>query len=275
MKETLWMNASEAVDFGLADKVKEDDEETEEAEKEKNKWDLLLVCNSADREHAEEPTRVAARVVMLNNQKEKNMTASTAEPDPTTEPEPTTDTDPVTEPEPTIEPEPAVQPAAIVPPLPVAPVAQAQGVMINGQLETDLTKIAAYVATLETAQNDAAEVTRKNFVEKLSDDNKIPATMVDSLTAHALSLNDEQFASFRTSYESLPESTLFQNHATTQDDKHVTPVGNTKMTAAEKKDRISILAGIVDQHRRTMTPEDVEKTNSYKELQELQSEDKE
>lgn len=285
MREELWMNGTEAVDFGLADKVlNSEDGDTEEAAKEKNKWDLSLVCNVVNREQAEDPTRVAARVVMLSNQKEKNMgdepnkeglptetgtpTGDPAEPGVEAVPDDT----PVVEPD--VEPVTADQPAA-TPPEP--PAAQMTGVLINGRLETDMSKVAAYVQVLETAQNDAAQVARKNFVEQLSDDKKIPATQIDSLTAHALSLTDEQYATFRASYESLPASSLFDNHATTEDKNRSTPSGDRNaMTADERKDRMSILRGVVAQLTRTLSSQaDVEKTNAYIELQQLEAETKE
>lgn len=191
---------------------------------------------------------------------------------PTPEPDPT----PTPEPEPTPEPTPTPEPAQAPVPEPTAS-ATGPGVMINGKLVTDWPTIQNYFTAIETAQRDAAEVTRKNFVTQLSDDKKIPATMVDSLTVHALSLSDEQWASFRASYESLPVSTLFEDHATTQDGRNLNPSSaeNGSMTAEQKKDRINVLRGVVDQLQRTMSPEDVAKSKSFIELSELESETKE
>jgi ATP-dependent Clp endopeptidase proteolytic subunit ClpP len=288
MKETLWMNGSEAVEFGLADEVMSSDNgDTEEAAKEKKQWDMSLVTNVISRDQAEDPSRVAARVVMLSNQKEKNMgdePSKTDQPEtpdtggtPTGDPQvPGTEVQPDQPSPATADPEPVTADQPETPaPQPTASAAQA-GVIINGKLETDWKVIQAHLDVVNQAQKDATEVTRKNFVTKLSDDRKIPATMVDSLTAHALSLNDEQWASFRASYESLPASALFEDHATTQDGRNNSSAGERgQMTPEAKQDRIKILRGVVDQLERSMSPEDVQKSKSYIELQQLESETKE
>jgi ATP-dependent protease ClpP protease subunit len=297
MKETLWMNGQEAIDFGLADRLQDSEsEDAEEAAKEKNKWDLTLITNSAvTREQAEDPTRVAARVVMLANNKEKPVAGQPNPPaplpinqDPTPVPEPTpadpapepTPTDPA--PEPTSKLEPTQTPAPEGSTDPQASAAS-QGVMINGKLVTDWSTVQAHLNSVETAQNEQRAVTRKNFVEKLASDKKIPAPMIDSLVtlvngdgAKVPPMSAEQYAAFVASYESAPASSLFDSHATTQDaDRDAKPGSQAQMTADAKKDRITVLRGIVGQHERTMSKEDVKKTPSYNELQTLLNEIKE
>jgi ATP-dependent protease ClpP protease subunit len=315
MKETLWMNGQEAVDFGLADKLLDSDtEDTEEADKAKNKWDLTLITNSAvTREQAEDPTRVAARVVMLSNQKEKPMadkaTPKGPAPLPTpgnssTDPAPDTGGTPTGDPqEPGVEvvpdqPAPTPDPDVPTPATPPTPApsgpppsteggtdpqasAAQQGVMINGKLVTDFATIQAHYTALETAQNEQRAVTRKNFVEGLAHANKIPAPMIDSLTAlvngdgaQVPPMSDAQYAAFVASYESAPASPLFGSHATTQQvDPEAQPGSKAQMSADAKRDRIAVLRGIVGQHERIMSREDVQKTPSYNELQKLLAED--
>lgn len=281
MRAELWMNGQEALDFGLADQVT--DSVDEEAEKAKNKWDLSFY-NSAGREAAESPTRIAARALLLNKEEEKGMGNSpeneggnqpAAE---TTEPVVEEVTPPVAVevPEPVADeaPEPSTDPLVTAP----AASAGVQGVMINGKLETDFTVINRHFATLNAAQAERTETFRKEFVEGLASFNKVPAPMVDHLiklvngdTETKLpAMSDEQFAAFQASYESAPASTLFQNHATTQAGQPASQNQNGQpVSADERTDRINVLEGILAMHRRTMPEDSVKKTQSYAELQTL------
>lgn len=170
--------------------------------------------------------------------------------------------------EPATEPEVApVEPAPAAPAAPVAPENKVTGVLVNGVLTTDMTAIQNHVTTLETAIKEGSDANRTSFVEGLSSSNKIPATQVDSLTALALSLSDEQFATWSASYESVPSNSLFAEHGpgTVGSPSGATPVNAEKA----KTDRISTLEGVVAMHRRTMSDERVKETKSYKELQQL------
>lgn len=286
MRAELWMNGTEALEFGLADEVTDSDDE--EAEKAKNKWDLSFY-NSAGREQAESPTRIAAKAMLLNQEKEKSMGKNSptntggqapaedpegeGTPDPTgtptgepneegaevvpDEPGQTQPTEPVTADQPET---PAPQPTAS---------ATQQGVMINGKLETDWRIVNQHIASLNAAQAEQRKTFRNEFVQQLAADNKIAATQIDSLQALAQDLTDEQFAGFQASYESVAPSTLFSNHPTQADSRQGESQGTQNTSAAEKADRISVLEGTVGMLRRTMPEDKVVKTNAYAELQML------
>lgn len=294
MRAELWMNGTEAVEFGLADETTDVDDE--DAEKAKNKWDLSFY-NAAGREKAESPTRVAAKAMLANKEKEKSMgnspknqggdqpaetptetgtpTGDPAEPGTTVVPDPPesapTETETADQPE--------AQPSgdAVVTP-PEAKSGQ-QGVMINGKLETDWQKINQHFAALNAAQEEQRSTFRKDFVEKLAASNKIGATQIDSLVAlvngdaenKVPAMSDEQFAAFQASYESQAPSTLFGNHATkTEAEKSGFRFeAQSEMSAEDRADRISVLEGTVAMHRRTMPEEKVKNTASYIELQTL------
>lgn len=286
MREETWYTGKEAVEGGLADVVLDQDDE--EAEKAKNKWDLSFY-NHAGRGRAESPLRIAARLKVQNRPKENDMpkgpqnngpeapesqpgAPTTDEPggQPTGDPEePGTEVPPEGDPTP-----PGTQPEQQPPP------ADRQGVLINGKLETDWTKINAHLASLTNAQNEQRDVHRKTYIEQLATDKKIPASQIDGLLKMVLGdedipgLTDEQWAAFEASYGSAPASQLFDEHAGPADKDKSAPGGPyspPQLTAKEKEDRISILEGTVAMHERAMGPEKAKETKSYKELQELRA----
>ena len=289
MKTEVWYTGKEAVEAGLADVVLDHDDE--EAEKATNKWDLSFY-NFAGREKAESPLRVQEKIRLANRKKESDMPQgpkkNTVDPEAT--PAPPTDSTPPPEPNVTGDPneegsevqpggdpqtpptQPESQPAAQP-----APENRAQGVVINGKLETDWAIINQHFASLQAAQDEQRSTFRKNFVEQLAADNKISATQVDSLIAlvngdgKVSAMSDEQFAAFQASYESTAPSTLFSQHDPTTPGSQTSLPSPTNgvMTAEQKKDRIAVLQGTVAMHERTMTPEQVKNTKSYIELQEL------
>lgn len=271
MREEVWYDGREAVAAGLADEVTDSDDE--EAEKATNKWDLSFY-NHAGRKNAESPTRIAARLMLTEQEEEKpmgNEPENTG--DPVTEPEGQPTGEPTTpEPEPTPTPEPTPAPAPAPAP---APENKVQGVLINGKVETDWTVINNHFAALQNAQDEQRTTFRKDFVENLAKSNKIAATQIDHLINlvngdgdKVPAMSDEQFAAFQASYESTTASPLFQNHdATTQPGQS----GNSgaPVPANERADRIQVLEGTVAMHRRTMPEEKVKNTASYIELQQL------
>jgi len=292
MREELWMTGREAVDMGLADSVL--DEDSEEADKAKNKWDLGFF-NYAGRERAESPTRVAARLMVSNNSKEKQMSQGATEPSegggsqtqpaeqPTQEEQANEVEGQQTDGPDTDSGTPETQPTA--PPQapatsPVMPENSAQGVMINGKLETDWSVINRHFAAMQTAQAEQQATFRRSFIEKLATENKIAATQIDSLVSlvngdsenNVPAMSGEQFAAFQASYESVAPSTLFSQHAT-QDPAHpgVQPSAGSPLPNSPEavKDRIDVLQGIVSMHQRTMPEDEVKNTPSYKELQQL------
>lgn len=284
MREEVWYTGKEAVDSGLADSVLDHDEE----EAPTNQWDLTFF-NHAGRNKAESPLRIQERIRLANRQKESNMAGNqpkaTTEPTPAPEPaapeapapEPNEDT-PVEAPEPA---EPTQAPEATPEPAPVPAQGQPSnsstppGVMINGKYVTDFAVINQHLSQLTAAQEEQKVTFRKEFVENLARENKIPATQIDSLvnlvngTDTSSGLSDEQFAAFQASYESAPASSLFGQYAASNDSHESGAPGSVQMSADARKDRISVLEGIVAMHSRTMPLDQVQKTKSYIELQSL------
>lgn len=136
------------------------------------------------------------------------------------------------------------------------------GVLINGVVVTDYTAIQAHVRSLENAQQEAQDTFRRDFVSRLSENNRIPATQVDALTEFALGLSPEQFTQWSASYESAPGIDLFSMHG-----PDASAQGGTESSAQQS--RIEQLQGIVAMHQRTMSPEKVKQMKSYIELQKL------
>ena len=286
MRAELWMNGGEAVELGLADEVTDQDDKA--ATDATNKWDLSFY-NFAGREKAESPLRVQEKIRLANQQKGNTMAGKASNTtDPAATPAPVPDGTPPTEPDPAPAPEPtgdepsdqSSTPTPPTPPPPTTPPSPspspgnlAKGVMIDGKLVTDYTVINQHYSALDTAAKEREKTFRDEFVTQLATDNKIGAPMIESLQAHVQTLNAEQFASFQASYESSAPSSLFEKNAT-QDSNLEPKPGQSAPAAAtsvvDKAQKIADLESIVALHRRTMTEEAVQRTNSYKELQELQ-----
>lgn len=279
MREEVWYTGKEAVDAGLADAVLDHNEEDVST----NQWDLTFF-NHAGREKAESPLRIQERIRLANRHEESNMgDQPSTDPTPTPTEEPTVPTqEPAADPTPA--PEPEAEPTAPEAEPAPAPEAQPtnsnapQGVLINGRYVTDFAVINAHLAVVDQQRKEQQQVFRKDFVENLARTNKISATQIDSLVAlvngtdTSPGLSDEQFAAFQASFESAPASSLFGQFAAT--DANPQLGGGPGQTSAQARaDRISVLEGIVEMHNRSMPPEQVQKTPSYIELQNLRSAD--
>lgn len=279
MVEETWYNASEAVDSGLADEIQG---ETKEEDKPQNLWDLSFF-NHAGRGNAPDPlavrTRIANRLkesTVPKAQTDDNKPAETGSPqaDPdanTTEGE----AGAVEE-----EREEASQAGAVPNPPTGDQAAENKSTFaaenkvgtvqfkMNGEVVTDPKVIQNYIETLEGFRKEANEESRKNFVKQLSDDNKILASQITSMTEYALGLEDEAFAAWAKLYDSSPALPMVNgSKAEMQSDSD----GGPKSREADQKaDRIDVLTGIVKQHVLRNTPEDkiIEK-ESYKELKAL------
>lgn len=135
---------------------------------------------------------------------------------------------------------------------------------LNGTATTDFAAVQAHVASLEKFAADTRDANRAEFVSKLADANKIAHAQVESLKAHALTLNDDQFAAFKASYDAAPVLSLF--------DRHAAGVTNPNGDAKPGDDEKSILEGSIRQHRLAGMPEDqIKQTKSYQRLQSLQA----
>lgn len=270
MQAEAWYTAEEAVEAGLADRVWSD----KKAEKASALWDLS-VFNFAGRETAPSPelVRQSAMLNRLNKEtpvgtrtvKNVEVTPPVVEPEgapegteeEAVEPEPVTTTEaepvpPVTPPEENL-PSDATQ---------VVAQARSMSVLVNGVATSDVNAIQRHINTLEGFVNESRDTARKNFVQKLSDDGKIVGAMVESMQAHVLTLNDEQYKNFTQTYENAPQLPMFARHGAQA----------TTSTTADKAraDRIEVLQGMIEHHRNSgASEEDIKKMGSYAELQTL------
>lgn len=141
---------------------------------------------------------------------------------------------------------------------------------VNGAETTDFAAVQAHVANLETVIDESRKTNRGAFVKKLADDKKIGAPQVESLTAVAQGMSDEQYAAFQASYEAAPVLSLFGNHAggTTNHAGTATEPGG----ASELEKEIATYAQRVDILRRSgMSKDQLEKTESFQRLAALKA----
>lgn len=280
MKEETWYTAKEAVASGLADEMTDPDEEAEEAT---NAWDLSVYAH-AGREKAESPFRVRERVRLMNNSKEAPMgrgpsnTSGTPEATPAeqtgqTDPESQTPGQPDTDPE--AETTPGSEDTApggdgtnasqTDQPENSAMVTR----VVNGVSFRVPQAVASHIETLETFRTETIETHRSTFVENLARTNRIAATDIETTTAWALGLSDEQYDTWATMMGGTPASALFAQHGTNPGDSQA-PVSQQADDVARE---IADLETIVANHRRAgMSEEKLQTKASYKRLQQLKSE---
>ena len=134
---------------------------------------------------------------------------------------------------------------------------------INGVETQDFGQVQSHIDALESAIGEQAETNRREFVTSLANRNLIPATQVDSMTEHALSLTDEQWQAFTKMYpEDTAPAALFQNHGTNGSESD--PSGNNGPS------EVDTLRETVTMHRKSGMPDaKVKETKSYKRLMEL------
>lgn len=172
-------------------------------------------------------------------------------------------------PAPPAPPAPGVVPPAPHAAPPAAPPTSAQpqpmAFRVNGSQTSDFSTVQAHIDGLEQFAKETREAGRQAFVEKLATDNKIAASQVAGLMAHALSLNDQQFMSFRASYDAAPALSIFGQQV--QQDTTPGDPGTGGPSQPTTAQEIETLKGIVQQHRYTgVSEEDLAKKSSYKRL---------
>jgi hypothetical protein len=159
-------------------------------------------------------------------------------------------------------------PVAPVPPAPVpqqqhAAPAQPVAFSIKGQSVTDPAAIQAHITGLETFQSETVTAGRVSFVTSLAKDGKILATQLESLTAFAKTLDDQQFQSWKTAMEAQPGSTVLANHSAGTGTQNAPgqPEDETKSA------KIMTLRSVVSMHQsRGASPDEIKASASYKEL---------
>lgn len=280
MREEMWYSPEEAVAAGLADSTL--DVEDDDATEAKNGWDLK-VFNYAGRKDAPAPLELMRRIE--NRAKEAPVGRTTVknegEPQGTEVPEA-----PSTAPEGQVEENPTAEAEAEV-----TEDSEAEGsetevteelvgstsnsaghvkvtmrdgqpvFMVNGSPVTDFNAVQRHISALEGARDEAREQARKDFIANLAANKKILASQVAGLETLVATMSDEQYALWTASWDAAPDVALLQAHGGEG-------AGQPTGTAAEaQNDRVDILKGIVENHKRGgMTEAKIKNTNSYKEL---------
>lgn len=135
---------------------------------------------------------------------------------------------------------------------------------VNGQPTSDFASIQAHIDVLEQYRSESMKSGRQAYVEELARDNKIVATQIESLAAHAQSLTDEQFATFRAMYDNAPAIPGLGQHF---GHEHNTTNQPPVQEGAAALDEIETAKEVVAQFRRAgMDAEKIKKTPSYRKL---------
>lgn len=153
---------------------------------------------------------------------------------------------------------PAPTPPAPTPPAPAPPApAPTATFNVNGQQTQDFAAVQTHIAALETFRRETLHAARTNFVADLAKNNRIAATQVESMTAHAISLNDEQWDGFKKTWENAPANSLLGNQhngVTNQNNQNGTENVPSELETVKE---------IVAMHAKAgMTPEQIAKTPS-------------
>ena len=83
---------------------------------------------------------------------------------------------------------------------------------VNGQPTTDFAAVQAHITSLEATIEHGRQQGIEEFVKALSDEGKILATQVASLTDFAKSLTESQYTAWAGQYGDMPSLPLFGHH---------------------------------------------------------------
>lgn len=162
---------------------------------------------------------------------------------------------------------PPTPPQPPAPAAPAAPAAATQTFLVNGAEVMDFSAVQQHINGLEAFKQTTLKNAREDFVKGLAagPTPKIAATQIESMIEFVDTLSVEQYDKWKASWDAAPASSLLATHGTTP--------GNEKSPASTQAsaddERISVLQGIVEANRATMTEEQVQSKESYKELQTL------
>lgn len=140
-------------------------------------------------------------------------------------------------------------------------------------LEAEVNTLTAFNSSL-AAENEAMKealrehsaASRANFVKGLAEAKKVAAPQVESLTALAQSLNEEQFAAFAASYEAAPVLTLLGDHGNGISN----PAGDAVHDETARK--IADFSAVVENLRKAgMSDDEIARTNTFKQLTALKT----
>lgn len=164
---------------------------------------------------------------------------------------------------------PAVAPVAPVAPTAqfAAPTAQIHTFKVNGADVTDFGMVQSHITGLETFRTETLQSARKNFVNGLATDNKISAAQIESLSAFALGLSDDQYMAWKGTYDTAIAIPALQNHTAGANN-----TGSSNGRGVEADSELMTVRGIVQQHTLAGMPQaQIEKLASFKRMRELEA----
>lgn len=146
------------------------------------------------------------------------------------------------------------------------PPVQPHSFRVNGQQTHDFGAVQRHIDVLEQTIAEGRESGRKEYVAQLAKDNKITAGQVESLTAHALGLTDDQFVAFRSAYDGAPAMTMFGQQAPGANGDGQQPPPPAGATSAP--DELDTALEIVTNYRRAgMALDKIKNTASFRKLE--------
>lgn len=278
MKQELWYDAEEAVAAGLADGITGEtpQEDLDQAEQ-------LIKTGTfqfAGRDAAPDPLETRRRIA--NSLGDVEMTQPATPPMPAA-PQPPAPANSDTEPEPDTNPpnpapaepvapdaEPEPTPAEPSPAAPTTePAAQRVPVQgqdgkftfyVNGQATSDANAVQGRINMLEQFRQETLVAARNSFVDQLATDKKIVQPQVAALKTYALSLDEEGYAAWVSTWESAAALSILQTHGGTENP------GTAQPSAAEASE-LEIAREIVQGHKAGgMKKDALEQTPSYLKL---------
>jgi len=277
MREEVWYTAGEAVEAGLADEVAAD-AAPEDAVAAAAKWDLS-VFNHAGRSDAPSPESIRKKIIS-NRAKEAPVAPNLPHAEAQKSGEGETPVAPATQ----VVPEQPGTPSDPLPEVPADPEKEKEEpkapgdqpsnsavtytgprvtFLVNGVSVTDASAVQAHIDSLETAQREAAEQNRKDFVKSLAESNKIGASQMSGIEAFALGLTGDQYEAWKATYDAAPVLPLLGQHAAGTSNHSGTP----SPVEAQAADRVEVLKGVVAQHKMSgMDPAKIKALASYVEL---------
>lgn len=144
------------------------------------------------------------------------------------------------------------------------PVQTPMAFRVNGGQTTDFMAVQAHIDALEQFRTEQFQSGRSEFVKRLAEQNKIAATQIADLTSHALSLNDEQFAHFKKTYEAAPSLAAFGTFSGSGDGHGGPPL---PPDGGNQGGDVELAKEIVAQHRLSgMSEDQVKATASFRKL---------
>lgn len=138
---------------------------------------------------------------------------------------------------------------------------------VNGFEMSDRSAVQAHIDSLEQFRSATIDGDRRSFVEGLVRENKILANQAADMTDLSLSMDESQYAKFKSSYEGVGANPLLGAYG----NSGTGHISSTSGTSIDKiRDEISIHEAVVGRHRLAGKPEEwITKCESFRRLTEL------